>query len=98
MAQVLSFLRLPSWGAFSAGDYGLLVFVFFGGGREGGGGGLPSFILLANSRRVSSMSSKPSGGGLRFRLVRIGGMAVSPRVLFFILFSFSFSKRVDGGG
>jgi len=29
MAQVLSFLRLPSWGAFSAGDYGLLVFVFF---------------------------------------------------------------------
>jgi len=38
--------------------------------------GLPSFILLANSSRVSSMSSKPSGGGLRFRLVRIGGMVV----------------------
>ena len=34
-----------------------------------------SFILLANSRSVSSMSSKPSGGGLRFRAERTGGMS-----------------------
>lgn len=34
-----------------------------------------SFILLANSSSVSSMSSKPSGGGLRLRDVRRGGMA-----------------------
>jgi len=34
MAQVLSFLRLPSWGAFSAGD--LLVFrLMVKRGREG---------------------------------------------------------------
>jgi hypothetical protein len=33
-----------------------------------------SFILLLNSRRVSSMSSKPAGGGLRMRDVRTGGM------------------------
>lgn len=33
-----------------------------------------SFILLENSSRVSSISSKPSGGGLRLRELRIGGM------------------------
>ena len=33
-----------------------------------------SFILLLNSRRVSSMSSKPVGGGLRIREVRTGGI------------------------
>ena len=38
MAQVLSFLRLPSWGAFSAGD--LLVFrLIVKRGREGREGG-----------------------------------------------------------
>lgn len=36
----------------------------------------PSFILFSNSRRVSSMSSKPSGGGLRLVRVRIGGIFV----------------------
>lgn len=33
-----------------------------------------SFILLLNSRSVSSMSSNPAGGGLRMRDVRTGGM------------------------
>lgn len=33
-----------------------------------------SFILFWNSRRVSSMSSKPSGGGLRLHAVLTGGM------------------------
>lgn len=34
-----------------------------------------SLSLLENSRRVSSMSSKPAGGGLRERAaVRTGGM------------------------
>lgn len=33
-----------------------------------------SFILLLNSSRVSSRSSKPAGGGLRLRAVRTGGM------------------------
>lgn len=34
-----------------------------------------SFILLENSRRVSSMSSKPGGGGLRLRFaLRMGGI------------------------
>jgi hypothetical protein len=33
-----------------------------------------SFIWFANSRSVSSISSKPSGGGLRFRAVRTGGI------------------------
>lgn len=38
---------------------------------------LPSFILLANSRSVSSRSSKPSGGGFRFLLVLMGGIVAS---------------------
>lgn len=33
-----------------------------------------SFILLLNSRRVSSISSKPAGGGFWLRPVRIGGI------------------------
>lgn len=37
---------------------------------------LPSFILLANSRSVSSRSSKPSGGGFRFLLVLMGGIVM----------------------
>ena len=40
-----------------------------------------SFILLANSSRVSSMSSKPSGGALRLRpVLRMGGMAGFERI------------------
>lgn len=33
-----------------------------------------SFILLLYSRRVSSISSKPAGGGLRVREERMGGI------------------------
>ena len=36
-----------------------------------------SFILLLNSSNVSSISSNPSGGGLRLREVRTGGMVGS---------------------
>lgn len=35
-----------------------------------------SFILFENSRRVSSISEKPAGGGLRVRDVRIGGIVI----------------------
>lgn len=34
-----------------------------------------SFILLLNSSSVSSISSKPAGGGLRLREVRTGGIS-----------------------
>ena len=39
------------------------------------------------------MSSKPSGGGLRFRLVRIGGMVVFASGIIFYSFLFVFFLR-----
>ncbi len=52
-----------------------------------------SFILLLNTSRSSSMSLKPSGGGLRLEAWRIAGMSVEDSGVRLWPLFFSWTRR-----